>query len=263
MVSRQESGTLGEGRPGRKSSVWPPWIELMFMVERRAPSGTTGMRVRLRSSAGNSSSSKAASTAPMWRTAQSPRNGIEPCAISPLVSISAHQTPRWPRQMRSLLSGSGMMTWSTLRLREIALARQIGDAAEAAGFLVGRAGNLDRAGKIRIDLHEGFDRDDRCGQPALHVAGAAAIDPAVADDAGERIDAPALAGLDHVDMRVEMHGRRPAQRPSKRATTLVRGIAVGVAGRAFAAHELDAEAALRQPRAEIFGAGRDRPRRAG
>ena len=59
MVSRQESGTLGEGRPGRKSSVWPPWIELMFMVERRAPSGTTGMRVCLRSSAGNSSSSKA------------------------------------------------------------------------------------------------------------------------------------------------------------------------------------------------------------
>ena len=113
MVSRHESGTLGEGRPGRKSSVWPPWIELMFMVERRAPSGTTGMRVCLRSSAGNSSSSKASSTAPMWRTAQSPRNGIEPCAISPLVSISAHQTPRWPRQMRSLLSGSGMMTWST------------------------------------------------------------------------------------------------------------------------------------------------------
>ena len=85
----------------------------MFRVERRAPSGTTGMRVCFLSRAGNSSASKASITAPMWRTAQSPRNGIEPCAISPLVSISAHQTPRWPRQMRSLLSGSGMMTWST------------------------------------------------------------------------------------------------------------------------------------------------------
>ena len=26
------------------------------------------------------------------------------------VTISAHQTPRWPRQIRSLLSGSGMIT---------------------------------------------------------------------------------------------------------------------------------------------------------
>ena len=92
------------------------------------------------------------------------------------------------------------------RLREVALPRQVGDAAEAAGFLVDRAGNLDGAGKIRVDLHEGFDRDDRGGEPALHVAGAAAIDPAVADDAGEGIDGPAVAGLDHVDMRVEMHG---------------------------------------------------------
>jgi hypothetical protein len=50
-------------------------------VERRAPSGTTGMRVCFRSRAGNSFSSKAASRAPMWRTAQSPRNGMEPCAM--------------------------------------------------------------------------------------------------------------------------------------------------------------------------------------
>ena len=32
-------------------------------------------------------------------------------------------------------------------------------------------------------------------------------------------------------------------------------VAVGVAGRAFAAHEFDFEAALLQPRAKIFGAG--------
>ncbi len=49
----------------------------------------------------------------MWRTAQSPRKGMEPWATRPFVSISAHQTPRWPMQTRSTLSGSGMMTWST------------------------------------------------------------------------------------------------------------------------------------------------------
>ena len=31
----------------------------------------------------------------------------------PRVSISAHQTPRWPMQTRSTFSGSGMMTWLT------------------------------------------------------------------------------------------------------------------------------------------------------
>ncbi|MNQ96092.1 hypothetical protein D3C85_1116820 [compost metagenome] len=42
MIMRLESATQGAGRPS-KSSLWPPWIELMFMVDWRAPSGTTGM----------------------------------------------------------------------------------------------------------------------------------------------------------------------------------------------------------------------------
>ena len=83
------------------------------MVEALAPSGTTGISVRRAARAGHSSRSNASITAPMWRTAQSPRNGIEPCAIRPMVSISAHHTPRWPMHTRSTLSGSGMMTWST------------------------------------------------------------------------------------------------------------------------------------------------------
>ncbi len=85
----------------------------MLIVEARAPSGTTGIAVRRAASAGCSVSSISAITAPIWRTAQSPRNGIDPCAMRPKVSTSAHQTPRWPRQTRSLFSGSGMMTWST------------------------------------------------------------------------------------------------------------------------------------------------------
>ena len=85
----------------------------------------------------------------MWRMALSPRNGIEPWAMRPWVSISAHQTPRWPRQMRSLLSGSGMMTCCDAVGREIALLGEVGDAAIAAGLLVGGAGDLDGAGEVR------------------------------------------------------------------------------------------------------------------
>ena len=154
-----------------------------------------------------------------------------------------------------------MMTWSTRGLREIADAREVGDAAEAAGFLVGGSGNLDRAGKIRVDRHEGFGRDDRCGEPALHVAGAAAIDAAVADDAGERVDAPAVAGLDDVDMRVEMH-RGAGAAAVEAGDHIGAGIAVVVAGRAFAAHELDAEAAPLEPRADDTRRKAYRPRRA-
>ena len=88
-------------------------MALRFKVEARAPLGTTGMAVWRSASLGQSSRSKASITAAMWRTAQSPRNGIEPCAIRPRVSISAHHTPRWPMQTRSTLRGSGMMTWWT------------------------------------------------------------------------------------------------------------------------------------------------------
>ena len=129
----------------------------------------------------------------------------------------------------------------------------MGDAAEAAGLLVDRARNLDGAGKVGEDLHEGFGRDDRGGQAALHVAGAAAIDLAVLDDAGKGIDAPAFAGLDHIDMRVEMDAG--AGRAAVEAGDDIDArIAVGVAGRAFGADEFGLETTLLQPRADIFGA---------
>ena len=37
-------------------------------------------------------------------------SGIEPCAMRPWVSISAHHTPRWPMHTRSTFNGSGMIT---------------------------------------------------------------------------------------------------------------------------------------------------------
>ena len=86
------------------------------------------------------------------------------------------------------------------RLGEIALGRQIADAAIAARLLVDRARNFERAGKTDAFVEDRFDRDDGCGEAALHVAGAAAIDAPVADRAGERIERPRRARFDDVDV---------------------------------------------------------------
>src|SRR5690606_35749578 len=92
-------------------------------------------------------------------------------------------------------------------LREEAAAGEIGNAAIAARFLVDRSGDLDRARKPRRHLDQRFRGDDRRRDSALHVAGAAAIDPAVADGAGEGFDGPALAHFNDIDMAVEMDAR--------------------------------------------------------
>jgi hypothetical protein len=89
---------------------------------------------------------------------------------------------------------------------------------------------------------------------ALHVAGAAAVEPPVVDRAGERVDAPAPAGLDHVEMAVEMDARA-------RATPLVARdqvdprIAIAVAEGAFGAQIADLEAATPEAIAEQARAG--------
>src|SRR4051812_34067997 len=98
-----------------------------------------------------------------------------------------------------------------LRPGEITFGGEIADAAITARFFVDRAGNLERAGKADALFDDRLDGNDRCGESAFHVAGAAAVDLAVLHDAGERIDAPAGARLHDVDVRVEMHaGARPA-----------------------------------------------------
>ncbi len=138
-------------------------------------------------------------------------------------------------------------------LGEPAALGQIGHPAIAAGLLVHRPGNLDRAGRIDPAVHQGFDRDHGRGDPALHVAGAAAVDLAVPQHRRERVDGPALAGLDHVDVAVEMHTwARPAAFPA--GYDIDPGIGVAVAGRAFGADIGDLETAAFQPLAQIFGA---------
>ena len=62
-----------------------------------------------------------------------------------------------------------------------------------------------------------FGREDRRGDPRFHVARSAAVDPAVADDAGERIDRPALSGGHDVEMAVQMD-----ERPRARARAAAR-----------------------------------------
>ena len=54
MTMRAECATTGAGKPVNppSGSACPPWIELMFMVDCRAPGGTTGMAVRFCASAG-------------------------------------------------------------------------------------------------------------------------------------------------------------------------------------------------------------------
>ena len=140
-----------------------------------------------------------------------------------------------------------------LRPGEVAPCREVGDAAEAARFLVDCAGNLDRAREIRPAFQEGLDRDDRGGEPALHVAGAAAIDPAIGNGPTERIDRPAFAGLDHVDMRVEMDRGAGTAALDARHHVDAR-VEVAVARRALGAHELDGKAAFAQSLCDVFRA---------
>ena len=76
---------------------------------------------------------------------------------------------------------------------EMAAFGQPGDAAIAAGFLVGGGGDLDRAGMVGTQGEERLDGDDRRGEPAFHVARAAAVDPAV-DRAPRRRDRSSSRG---------------------------------------------------------------------
>ena len=80
-----------------------------------------------------------------------------------------------------------------------------------------------------------FGGVDRRRDARLHVARAAAVDAAVAHDAAERIDGPALAGGDDVEVAVEVDERPRAPRPRRRPTTLTRGCARVCSGRPSAA----------------------------
>ena len=105
--------------------------------------------------------------------------------------------------------------------------------------------------KSRIGVEEGFGGDDRGGEAALHVAGAAAVDLAVAQLAAERIGGPAGADLDHVVVRVEVDGVA-GRRALAAGDEVPARMLVAVAGRALGAEQLDGEAARRQAVADVL-----------
>ncbi|MPL95501.1 hypothetical protein SDC9_41672 [bioreactor metagenome] len=129
--------------------------------------------------------------------------------------------------------------------REIAAFRKPGDAAEAARFLVRRRRDLDRAGEIGAGGKEGLGGDHRACEAALHVAGAAAIDPAVDQLGPERVARPAMADLDHVVMAVEMHALAGARARAPRDEIPAREV-LAIAGRAGGAQQFDGESLPRQ-----------------
>ncbi len=127
--------------------------------------------------------------------------------------------------------------------REPALLRQVRDAAIAARLLVRRAGNLDGPVEAGADVGKNLGRDDRGGEPALHVAGAAAIDPAVPELAPERVGGPAAARFHHIVVRVEVNGLAPSRAFPPRHDVPAR-MPVAVAGLALCPDELDLVATL-------------------
>ena len=190
----------------------------------------------------------------MCRTAQSPRNGIDPCAIRPWVSISAHQTPRWPMHTRSTLRGSGMMTWSTRGGGEPTALRQIMNAAVPARLFVHRARNLQYARQPAAQVDQGLDGDDGSGKPSLHVASAAAVDLTVLHHGGKWIHGPARAGLHDVDMAVEMHARSGRAAVAPRDDIEAR-VAIAISRSPLRAHVVEGESARLQTPPDELGAG--------
>ena len=92
---------------------------------------------------------------------------------------------------------------------------------------------------------DAFGREQRRGDPRLHVARSAAVDPAVLDVAAERIARPAVAGGDDVEVPVQVHDRlRAASGPG--ADDVDAGMAGGVLGTAFGGEVLDVESATRR-----------------
>ena len=136
-----------------------------------------------------------------------PRNGMLPCAMRPCVVTSNQYTPRWPMQMRSTLSGSGMITKSVraAAMRPCSQSQPTPAKPPLSSSTVPLISTLPR--RAIAGAPHRFGGVDRRGDARLHVARAAAVDAAVAHDARKRIDGPPFAGGDDVEVAVEMNER--------------------------------------------------------
>ena len=131
---------------------------------------------------------------------------------------------------------------------------EVRDPGVAAQFLIDRAGDLERALEPDARGQNALQRDHRSREPALHVAGAAAVQAAALDHARERVDGPAPSGLDHVDVAVEVHARA-GPLPLAAGDHVEARIALAVAKRAFGPDVGHLEAGAMQPFAQMPRAG--------
>ena len=128
--------------------------------------------------------------------------------------------------------------------------RQPRRAGEAAALLVHGAADFDGAFELDAGTANRFDRIHRRGDAGLHVAGASPVDAAVADDAAERIERPAGAGRDDVEMAVQVHRWDAPLGPRARADHVDAGMRGGVLGAALGGVIFDVEAARGEARAD-------------
>ena len=94
--------------------------------------------------------------------------------------------------------------------------------ADADRLLVGDGALDDPAGPARAS--QGLDGDHLRGQAALHVGGAAAVDPAVAQLPAEGVRGPVVADRDDVVVAVEMDGRPVRRSRASRAGSGAAGL---------------------------------------
>ncbi len=135
--------------------------------------------------------------------------------------------------------------------RQSLVFRQPGDTGEAAALFVDRPADFDRPLEGDAGAANRLCREHGRGDPRFHVARAAPVDAAVANHPAKRIDRPAGAGRDDVEMAVEVHVR-PLGPPSPRADDVDPRMACGVFGPAFRGVILDAEVEVGETRANVL-----------
>jgi hypothetical protein len=126
----------------------------------------------------------------------------------PKIVISPQIAPLWPIPTPSGPNGSVMITASAPSSRPCSTRKPMPGVLDADGLLVGHRA-LDDA-PAPLGPPQRLDGDHLGGQPALHVGGAAAVDPAVRDLAAERVARPVVADRDDVVVAVEVDRRAGA-----------------------------------------------------
>ena len=137
--------------------------------------------------------------------------------------------------------------------RKTAGLRQVGHAGKPAALLVHRPADFDGARQRDARAHDRFSRKHRRGDPRFHVAHAASVDLPIAHNARERIDRPAAARRDDVEMPVQVND--PARPATSAADNVDARISRCVLGPAFGREILHDEAALREIVADEVRAG--------